>query len=158
GDERGLERTGERSLLDEIPGLNCVDDFTIYLLEDDVRAAIKQRFIDVVKPLLKKGAEVEVISHSWGTVVAYEGLRDLEASGESFAGSVRTFFTVGAALSIGEVKSRLQDNAQDGAKPAFVRWWANLNARFDVVGGHLKDAPFAVDEEFLGLRPVGCRQ
>jgi hypothetical protein len=158
GDERGLVLNGGRSLLDEIPGLNCVDDFIIYLLDDDVRAAIKQRFTDVVGPLLRKGAEVEVISHSWGTVVAYEAMRDLEASGESFTGSVLTFFSVGSALSIGEVKSRLQDNAKDGAKPAFVKWWANLNARFDVVGGHLKNAPFAVDEEFLGLRPVGCRQ
>jgi hypothetical protein len=158
GDERGLEMNGGRSLLEDVPGLNCLDDFTTYLFDSDARAAIKHRFIDVVEPLLKAGAEVEVISHSWGTVVAYEAMRDMEANGEQFSGNVLTFFTVGAALSIGEVKDRLQENAQGGAKPAFVKWWANLNARFDVVGGHLKGAPFAVDEEFLGLRPVGCRQ
>src|SRR5205807_3466538 len=65
--------------LSSIPGLNCIDDFTAYLLNDNVRRQVIARFVNVVKPLLQPGSQVEIISHSWGTVVAYEALRLLEA-------------------------------------------------------------------------------
>jgi hypothetical protein len=32
----------------------------------------------------------------------------------------------------------------------------NLDARFDIVGGHLRGNPFAVDYEYLDLAPIGC--
>jgi hypothetical protein len=138
-----------------VPGLNCVDDFTVYMFDDSVRAQIVGRFTEVVKPLLDSGAELDIISHSWGTVVAYEGLRELEDSGMTQA-NVRNFFTVGAALSIFLVKQRLRPANRDGRRPAMVRRWVNLNAVGDPVGGRLQGRPYQVDVEFLNLANLGC--
>lgn len=138
-----------------IPWLNCVDDFTIYMTNDAVRASILSRFTTVVGPLLSQGIEIDVISHSWGTVVAYEGLREL-AGGGAVAPLVRNFFTVGAALSIGAVKLRLRPDNRDGARPAMVRRWVNLDALGDPVGGPLQGRPYAVDDDFPNLAPFSC--
>jgi hypothetical protein len=139
-----------------IPGLDCVDDFMQYLVDANIRNQIIDRFHQVIGPLLEAPNTIEVISHSWGTVVAYEALRLLD--GESFAdgANVQVFFTAGSALSIPPVKRRLLPEAIDGARPRLVQNWVNLDARFDIVGGPLQGVPFAVDNEFLGLEPVGC--
>jgi hypothetical protein len=139
-----------------IPGLECIEDFTDYLLDNDLRTQVIGRFNDVVQPLLQQpGTIVHVISHSWGTVVAYEALRGFDPS--AFAnGVIPTLFTVGSALSIAPVKRLLLPNAIDGARPRLVRTWVNLNAHFDIVGGHLQGVPFQVDAEYLDLPPVGC--
>jgi hypothetical protein len=137
-----------------IPGLNCIDDFSIYLTHDGVRQQIIDRFIAVVQPELEAAKELDIVGHSWGTVVAYEGLRQLEDDVE--APLVRNFFTVGAALSIGPVKSRLRPANRNGHKPASVRRWVNLDAHGDLVGGPLMGRPYAVDFDFINLEPVGC--
>jgi len=135
-----------------IPGLNCVDDFVKYLLNDSIRDEVIDAFLSVVEPILRQGSALDIISHSWGTVVAYEGLRRLENSG--LRGRVGTLFTVGSALSIGPVKRRLL--WKDGARPGQVDQWVNLDARGDIVGGALDPDGFAVDVEYLGLHPTGC--
>lgn len=137
-----------------IPGLDCINDFGQYLIDDDVRRQVIDRFHQVVRPILKEGGQLEIISHSWGTVVAYEGLRLLD--GENLPEGVHTFFTVGSALAIGPVKRRLLAEAIDGRRPRLARTWVNLDARFDVVGGPMQGVPFGVDFEYLGLTPVGC--
>ncbi len=149
---RALQRTRD---LPSIPGLNCIDDFTVYLINDNTRSDIICRFTDVVRPLLQDGAAVDIISHSWGTVVAYEGLRQLEDDG-LVTPRVNNFFTVGAALSIGAVRSRLRPGNQDGRRPAMVKHWVNVNARGDLVGGPLQGRPYAVDDDFPSVTPFGC--
>lgn len=146
--------TEDRGLI-SIPGLNCVDDFTVYLVNDETRAQVLERFTRVVQPLLQEGAALDIISHSWGTVVAYEGLRELELQGLT-TGNVRNFFTVGAALSIGPVKMRLRPANRDGRRPAMVQRWINLNAHGDVVGGPLQNRPYQVDNDFPNLVPFQC--
>jgi metacaspase-1 len=146
--------TTDRALI-SIPGLNCLDDFTVYMVSDSVRAAVLQRFTSVVKPLLDSGAELDIVSHSWGTVVAYEGLREL-AGGGMTQQRVRNFITVGSALSIGPVKRRLRPENRDGRRPAMVRRWINLNAQGDVVGGPLQNRPYQVDHDFPSVEPFGC--
>jgi hypothetical protein len=148
---RGL--TAERGL--SIPGIKCIDDFTVYMFDDDVRAQIIGRFTQVVRPLLAGGAELDIISHSWGTVVAYEGLRELEDSG-LVAPNIRDLFTVGAALSIFPVKLRLRPANQNGHKPSSVRRWVNINAHGDPVGGQLQGRPYQDDFEFLDQPNFGC--
>ena len=138
-----------------IPGLNCVDDFSIYLTSDSVRQQIIDRFATVVRPEIQAGHELDVVSHSWGTVVAYEGLRQLDDEGLQTP-LVRNLFTVGAALSIGPVKLRLRAANKDGKKPASVRRWVNLVAHGDIVGGPLKGRPYAVDFDFVKLEAFGC--
>jgi hypothetical protein len=140
-----------------IPGLECIEDFTDYLLESDVRRQVIDRFNQVVRQLLQQpGAIVHVISHSWGTVVAYEALRGFDAESAFSDRIIPTWFTVGSALSIAPVKRLLLPSAIDGARPRLVQTWVNLNAQFDIVGGHLQNNPFQVDAEYLELPPVGC--
>ena len=136
-------------------GGSCLDDFSVYLVHAPTRQTIIDRFTAVIRPQLAAGNEIDLISHSWGTVVAYEGLRELENAGVSLNG-VRNFFTVGAALSIGAVKLGLRTNNKDGRKPAGVRRWVNLNARGDLIGGPLQGRPYAVDEDRVNLDPFGC--
>lgn len=138
-----------------LPGINCIDDFSVYMFDDGVREQIIGRFTGVVKPLLDAGNTVDIISHSWGTVVAYEGLRALEDAGVT-APNVRNFFTAGAALSIYPVKLRLRPQNRDGRKPAQVGTWINLDASGDPVGGHLQGNPYLVDAEYLDLSNMGC--
>ncbi len=126
-----------------VPGISCIDDFAVYMFDDSVRAEVIARFTAVVGPLLRAGVEIDIISHSWGTVVAYEGLRELEDGGLT-SPLVRNFFTVGAALSIFPVKLRLRPANRDGRKPAMVRRWINLDAKGDPVGGRLQGQPYDV--------------
>jgi len=158
---RSLPGEAPRTLSDSrglisIPGINCIDDFLVYMTDDDVRAQILARFTTVVRPLLEGGAEIDVISHSWGTVVAYEGLRELADDDGLVSPKVRSFFTVGAALSIGAVKFCLRPANKDGRRPAMVRRWVNLDAYGDPVGGPLQGRPYAVDFDFPNLDAFGC--
>lgn len=137
-----------------LPGFDCIDDFARYLVNRDTRRQVMDRFHAVVKPLLGQGAQLEIIGHSWGTVVAYEALRELDAA--TYSGRVRNFFTVGSALSIPTIKRSLLPLARDGRRPRLVDRWINVDARGDVVGGLMKGQPYAVDEEFLNCDPVGC--
>lgn len=150
-----MDRNASAALGLQVPGINCVEDFTVYMFNDSVRAQIIGRFIAVVRPLLESGALVDVISHSWGTVVAYEALRELEDDG-MIQPNIRNFFTAGAALSIFLVRLRLRPANRDGHRPNLVRRWINLDAEGDPVGGRLKGRPFQVDEEFLHLPNLGC--
>jgi phosphatidylserine/phosphatidylglycerophosphate/cardiolipin synthase-like enzyme len=151
-----VESAGLEALL-AVPQLECIDDFVQYLWDREIRDAVIDRFNRVLKPLLQPGNIVEVISHSWGTVVAYEALRlmDQEAAAIPDRG-VHTLFTVGSALAIAPVRRRLLPEASDGRRPRVVQSWVNLNARSDVIGGRLRGNPFEVDFEYLNLAPVGC--
>lgn len=155
GAEEMAETIAARAFLG-IPGLDCVDDFVKYILDDSIRTQVIERFTEVVKPLLEAGAVVEIVSHSWGTVVAYEALRLMDEEANLPKDSVHNLFTVGSALSMGPVKRVLIPEAANGHRPRVVKSWVNLDARFDIVGGPLKGVPFQVDHEYLGLTPVGC--
>jgi hypothetical protein len=149
-----LESTSPQALV-SIPGLECVDDFTVYLLDNNIRQQVIGRFNDVARPLLDAGEQLEVIAHSWGSVVAYEALRLMDTSSYP-DGSVLTFFTPGSALANPAIKRSLLPQAVDGSRPRLAALWVNLDAQFDIIGGPLRGNPFAVDFEYLGLSPVGC--
>lgn len=138
-----------------IPGLEGLDDFSKYMTNPKLRAQILAVFANIVRPLIRQGFPLEIITHSWGTVVAYEGLRHLDGDSTLPSLSVRNFFTLGSALSIAPVRHNLFDRVIDGRKPRLVSRWINLDARGDLVGGGLV-GHFAVDLERLRLPPVGC--
>ena len=131
----------------------AIDDFSRYMLFSSTREAILNEFSKIVVPELEAGNKVHIISHSWGTVVAYEGLRRLDS--RTLPGHVANLFTAGSALSIGVVQSNLFGRVSDGRSPNCVRRIINLDAGGDVVGGPIGDE-FTVDREFLGLDPTGC--
>jgi hypothetical protein len=149
----GLEqRPSTRGFLDGL------DDFLVYMLNEGMRRQILERFTSKVGPLLDAGVTVDVMSHSWGTVVAYEGLRELEARPR--AGRVAHFFTVGSALSIGPVQETLRpaNRPPQGGRapfPSLANSWVNLDAQGDLVGGSLSRR-FPVSREYLNLLPTTC--
>lgn len=151
-EEADAERDLSRGALD---GLGGIDDFGRYLADPGLRDQVIARFTTVVARLLREGATIEVIAHSWGTVVAYEALRRLDRDSLLPTGAVRNFFTVGSALSIPFVRHRLLPEATDGARPRLVRRWVNLDAQGDPVGGRLAGS-LRVDQDFLELPAVGC--
>jgi hypothetical protein len=138
-----------------------IDDFLTYMLNESVRRQIIQRFTQVVEPLLARGETLDIISHSWGTVVAYEGLRELEHRA-GLTGRVNQWFTVGSALSIYPVQRHLRPenrpkNGQKAPYPRLVKSWINLDAEGDLVGGRL-GRHFPVTKEYLKLPPVSCQR
>lgn len=147
----------DRSDTSDIPATRgggfALDDFLRYMISKTTREKIIAEFTGVVLPLLEAGNSLHIVSHSWGTVVAYEGLRRLER--ESTAGRVQHLFTVGSALSIGTVRRDLFSRVNDGRKPGNVDQWINLDARSDWVGGSIRKH-FAVDKEHLKLDPTNC--
>jgi hypothetical protein len=151
---RSLKRDAPNRGFIKVPGMSCVDDFARYLTQPRTRRRILERFLGVVRPKLEAGGRLDIISHSWGTVVAYEGLRELDDS--LLSGRVLNLFTVGSALSIWPVKKMLAQPFRDGRKPRHVERWINLDAQSDAVGGQLMGNPFEDDEEFLALYPEGC--
>jgi hypothetical protein len=137
----------------------AIDDFLSYMLNNRMRQQIIDRFTSVVRPLLETGVEIDIISHSWGTVVAYEGLRELEKI-SNLSGKVNSFFTVGSALSLGPVQSHLRPenkptSNRKAPRPKMVKHWFNLDAKGDLVGGSL-NRKFELDQDYLDLTPTNC--
>jgi hypothetical protein len=131
----------------------ALDDFARYMAWQATRESILSRFTEVVQPLLQEGRTIHIISHSWGTVVGYEGLRRLD--NETFPGSVTNLFVLGSALSIGVVQRNLFGRVTDGRLPKCVKQFYNVDADGDIVGG-LISPPFTVTEQFLDQYPTGC--
>lgn len=127
------------------------DDFMRYLFQSNVRRQVLDTFDRVAEQV--QGRPVHLISHSWGTVVAYEALMERPISK---ALDVQRFFTVGSALSLRAVRWKLglKNRMPDG-----VTSWYNLDAKGDGVGGSIgRHFPVPTDHEFLALDPVGCER
>jgi hypothetical protein len=131
-----------------------IDDFVRYMLIEPARNDILAEFELTVQPLLlTRSGGFHIISHSWGSVVAYEGLRRQELT--KVAGHVANLFMVGCPLSLTTVQSNLFERLVDGRLPSVVNRMVNLNAGGDLIGGSIAGS-FAVQHEYLGLEPIGC--
>jgi hypothetical protein len=132
----------------------ALDDFVRYMVWESTRNSILSRFDDIALPLLKAGYRLHVITHSWGTVVAYEGLRHIDH--ERPAGRVANLITLCSALSIGTVQRNLFGRVSDGRLPQVVDAFINVDAGGDIVGGPIAP-PFEITEEYLNKRSTGCQ-
>ncbi len=135
-------------------GVFGLDDFVRYMCWRATREAILDRFHQVIHPLLETGHQVHIVSHSWGTVVTYEGLRSLD--GMDLPGRVNNFFTLGSALSLRTVRGNLLDRLQRFTLPERVDTWINVDAAGDIVGGKLRPT-MPVTREYLDQHPTGCK-
>jgi hypothetical protein len=119
-----------------------VGDFVRYLTNNQLREAVKDQFKSVVEPLLAASETIAVVSHSWGTVVAYEALHDLSAK---LPGKrVAVLFTLGSPLWMPPIRPMLRPAP---AKPANVDRWVNIAAHGDPIGGWLYTF-FPTDRDF----------
>lgn len=118
-----------------------IGDFARYLASRRLRLAVKECFKLKMRPLLDEEATISVISHSWGTVVAYDSLVDLVSELPGL--KVANLFTLGSPLWL--VRLLLDDSS--GRRPASIGHWTNIHARGDLVGSWLKPA-FRVHRDF----------
>lgn len=134
-------------------------DFMGYLYNEATRLQVLKRFADTVQPLLLAGHTVDVIAHSEGTIVAYEGLRMIPPG----LGNVLNFFTLGTALGYAwnplvpesNVRDHLLAGNASGDRPAVVKNWWNVFASGDPFASPLEPA-YRVTEDFGPVDPTGC--
>lgn len=110
----------EAAILDSI-SREYVNDILSYFLQKGMRAAIQSRLSKV----LESNPDAIILSHSLGTVVVYETLKN-------FRLKAHTLFTFGSPLSKDLVKRFLQ--VPDFRRPKVVDW-INVWGRFDPIGG-----------------------
>src|SRR5204863_7889770 len=96
---------------------------------------------DQLRPLGGAGDAISIIAHSWGTVVAYESLIDLEVELPAF--QLADLFTLGSP--IWAVHQLLDDRS--GRKPRNTGKWVNIHAQGDVIGSWLTPG-FRVDKDY----------
>jgi hypothetical protein len=118
-----------------------VGEFITYLVNRGVRTAVKERLKQQLRPLVGQGDTISIIAHSWGTVVAYESLIDLEGELPTF--KLANLFTLGCPLWL--VHYLLDDRS--GRKPHNTSEWVNIHAQGDPIGAGLKPG-FQVDQDF----------
>ncbi len=138
-----LARAGANEAL--LPGwvLNpdaFVGEFLQYLVDRDIRTAVKEKMKEQLRPLAGQGYTISIIAHSWGTVVAYESLIDLQQELPAF--QLTNLFTLGSPLWL--VHSLLDDPS--GRKPGNVANWVNIHAQGDVIASSL-NPDFQDDED-----------
>jgi pimeloyl-ACP methyl ester carboxylesterase len=93
---------------------------------DTVLKQIKGTVELLVKKATKEGRAFVIVGHSWGTVLAYRALSELEAEKKLPAGSVALLLTMGSPL--GDGSSLAKQFARQGqtiTKPASVSTWSN---------------------------------
>ncbi len=116
-------------------------DFAKYLVSRNVRTAVKEKAKEVLRPLANTGARISIISHSWGTVVSYDALLDLEIDLPDLA--IANLVTLGSPLWM--VRRLLDDRS--GRKPGQTQRWINVHARGDLIGSWLQPA-FRDDKDY----------
>ncbi|MGZ3629456.1 MAG: hypothetical protein ACXVDN_17570 [Ktedonobacteraceae bacterium] len=119
-----------------------IGEFVKYLVNQDIRNAVKEKAKMQLRLLASSVCNCSIIAHSWGTVVAYESLLDLESEEPAF--QLAHLFTLGSPLWL--VQSLLTDTS--GRKPRNVVNWVNVHAQGDPIGAGLTPG-FQVDADFL---------
>jgi len=106
-----------------------VGDFVRYMLDADVRARVQEAVRRVI--VSDTSSEVNIVAHSWGTVVAYDVLHQLARQRPGF--TCANLITLGSPLWLEPVRAILADRG-DHQKPANTRRWINAYNTLDPVG------------------------
>jgi len=119
-----------------------------YLFSSDIYNAVQTRMRDALNKALGMGDEIVIASHSLGTVVAFDALK--ETAGNS---NVATLFTLGSPLS---KLRRLSIRTGDlGAIPGSVGEWLNLYDSTDPIANALgpvfPSRPFRLRDIFVDV-------
>ena len=118
-----------------------VGEFVKYLVSRRIRNAVKEKAKQQLRRLSEGNYISSVVAHSWGTVVAYESLLDLEVEMPSLR--VTNLFTLGSPLWM--VRHLLDDKS--GRKPGNTANWVNIHAQGDPIGAGLQPG-FQVDKDY----------
>jgi pimeloyl-ACP methyl ester carboxylesterase len=113
-----------------------------------VRDELRNRLIEVLREASDRAEKVVLVTHSMGTMVAYDALRNRDD-----CPSVHALFTLGSPLGIQEVQDELVPKGRKTVDfPAKVGRWVNVYDPLDVVCG--SDPKLANDFEAVGGRTV----
>lgn len=118
-----------------------IGEFLQYLVNDDIRTAVKEKVKEKLRPLAGFDGNISIIAHSWGTVVTYESLIDLQKELPNF--KLTNLFTLGSPLWL--VRYLLEDSS--GHKPGDVANWVNIHAQGDLISNWLRP-DFQVDQDY----------
>jgi hypothetical protein len=118
-----------------------IGEFVKYLVSREIRNAVKEEMKKQLRLLPSNECNCSIIAHSWGTVVVYESLLDLEKEMPYI--QIAHLFTLGSPLWL--VHYLLDDPT--GHKPRNVANWVNIHAQDDVIGAGLTPV-FQVDADF----------
>jgi hypothetical protein len=123
-----------------------IKDVSAYFYDEGVRERVQSRFESLVVP---GGGPYVIVSHSLGTVIAYDVLSQL---GDDV--DVVLFVTLGSPLGIAEVKDHIE---KPHKIPAGVNAWKNFADRLDPValdpglGNEFKPGNFIADDLIINL-------
>ena len=112
-----------------------------------VRAAIKQ----TLAPLVAQSAEIMLVGHSLGSVLAYDTLWELSRR-EGWHWRCPLFLTLGSPLGMFYVQRQLLGRRERGAcrYPGNIARWINISATGDVIATDRRLA-----DDFRGMRRFG---
>ena len=117
-----------------------------YRVQDEIR----ERFVRAIEEGSQQDGPHVVVSHSMGTVIAYDCIKRVEA-----CPSVDALMTIGSPLGLDEVQDKLQPGwSRDDGFPEKVTSasWVNVYDKLDPVAG--LDAKFANDYRRAGAELV----
>jgi hypothetical protein len=127
-------------------------DATRYLRNrDGIGTAIRARVRGALTEAWAARAEVLLIGHSLGSVIAYDTLWEL--SQEEPPGHVDLFVTMGSPLATHFIRRRLRGASETGAAkyPTNIRRWINFAAKGDTTALRPRLAPYFSEMVDLGL-------
>jgi hypothetical protein len=113
-------------------------DLGAYLLTRRWGSPIRSRLQERLRPALARGDDVTLLTHSMGSIVAYDVLWKLSRLSEYrqlHEKKVSLWLTVGSPLGDSSIRGCLYDSneGEDGRYPANVHHWVNVAAQDDFV-------------------------
>lgn len=99
-------------------------------IADRIRAVVKNE----IQKTVERAGSVCIVSHSMGTVIAYEALWEMTHEDRRPPG-IDLFLTLGSPLGMNYVQRRLlgYGDGRNGSYPAGIRKWVNVSAVGDLV-------------------------
>ena len=100
---------------------------------DGIATRVHQQVKSMLRPLFESGAEVMLVGHSLGSVIAYDVLWELTWQ-DAEPWHVDQLLTLGSPLGMFYVQRRLRGHGERGLRryPGNVRHWTNVSAEGDL--------------------------
>ncbi len=119
----GMDATADKVLEHKLP------DLSRYYNEEDIRKELRKRLTDEI--LRQKEKRIMILSHSMGTIIAYDVLRAI--GNEHPRLIVDHFVTLGSPLWLPHVKYKIAQESSQVRTPSVVMNWSNFADKRDPV-------------------------
>lgn len=119
----GLDDAADAVLKYKLP------DLSKYYQDPDIREKLRGRLRNRI--LQHEGAKIMVLSHSMGTIIAYDVLKELDQDHAHV--SIEQFVTLGSPLGLSHVKYKIFQENSRISTPEVARNWSNFADKRDPV-------------------------